>query len=93
MSEKPTLMDFTAWLAENYCTNGSSARAGVLGDYYFKCDGDTEYVFRWTGSEFEEIGIVPFDSEYAARAAHRELCSASGEGVSWNPTGFIEKYN
>lgn len=93
MTEQPTLMEFTEWLnTERGAGNGSSARAGQLGEYYFKCAGDTEYVFQWTSDGWREVGIVSFDSEHAARSAHRELSSASGEGVSWDPEGFVEKY-
>lgn len=94
MSDKPSLMDFTEMLRDEYgAGNGSSARAGQIGEFYFKCVEDTEHVFRWTDNEWEEVGIVQFDTTHKARSKHRELSSASGDGVSWDPEGFVEKYS
>ena len=92
MGDKPILYDFTKWLSDKYETNGSTARAGAIGEYYFKCDGTREYVFRWDGSEWKEVGIVQFGSKYEARSAHRDLCDSTNNEVGWKPENFVEKH-
>lgn len=94
MGNSPSLYEFTEWLSEEYGTNGSTARAGSIGEVFFKCDEDScrELVFEWNGDIWEEVGIIKFDKKYEARSAHRELCDSTNEEVGWNPREFVRVY-
>lgn len=93
MADSPPLYEFTEWLSNEYDTNGSTARSGALGDYFFKRDDDTEYLFEWNGDTWEELGIIEFESKHKARKAHRELCDSKNREVGWKPEEFVKKYN
>lgn len=92
MSDYPRLYEFTKWLAEEYGTNGSAARASQIGEHYVKQDENKVYVFEWTGDDWEKVGIVSFDDKIEARSTYKqEFVNSKGEH-GWDAVGFVEAH-